>query len=409
MVRPACRLRKVQRSSRRAAANDEMTIMNSALPQELKDAGWKLGRKIINDDEEHPVFYVSNERLKQSTDQYKTVDEAIRAAVLLQLRSEGQKIAGQRAVTKRLKEMAERKQGGGGAPVKDELPEQLVDHKLIRIDGGTQPRAELDQTLIREYADEKKAGAKFPAVDLFFDGSTYWLAHGFHRFFSDRAAGFKKTFSRIHQGTQRDAILFSAGANFDHGKRRSDEDKRRAVLMLLADDEWKVRTDSWIAEQTHTAQPTVSKIRRELANHEASAGEPSSFRRKLEKAAGTRDLERFKSETTKRTTKTGRKIDTKAIGKKPAAASMAHIQSPANKVSANGHAVTLPEEAVIINMTIQPGKTPKRKLTIGARAGERKPLFRTDFTTADLEPTPCALREIYAALAKEAKSKAKAR
>jgi hypothetical protein len=41
---------------------------------------------------------------------------------------------------------------------------------------------------------------------------------------------------------ERDAILFSVSANGTHGQRRTNEDKRRAVLCLLNDPEWAADT-----------------------------------------------------------------------------------------------------------------------------------------------------------------------
>jgi hypothetical protein len=51
----------------------------------------------------------------------------------------------------------------------------------IRIDGGTQPRSVLNFDTIDDYAEAMKAGAKFPAVTVYYDGEIYWLGDGFHR------------------------------------------------------------------------------------------------------------------------------------------------------------------------------------------------------------------------------------
>jgi len=44
----------------------------------------------------------------------------------------------------------------------------------------------------------------------------------------------------VYQGTRREAVLYSVGANADHKPAlpRSREDKRRAVMTLLQDPEW---------------------------------------------------------------------------------------------------------------------------------------------------------------------------
>ncbi len=54
------------------------------------------------------------------------------------------------------------------------------------------------------------------------------------------------------------------GANADHGLRRTYADKRRAVEMLLQDEEWRTWSDRAIADQTKTTHPFVGKIRAEL-------------------------------------------------------------------------------------------------------------------------------------------------
>lgn len=42
----------------------------------------------------------------------------------------------------------------------------------------------------------------------------------------------------VRPGSQRDAILYSLGANAAHGRRRTNADKRRAVQRMLSDEEW---------------------------------------------------------------------------------------------------------------------------------------------------------------------------
>lgn len=131
----------------------------------------------------------------------------------------------------------------------------------IRLDGGTQPRASIHQDWIKEYAEDMVSGAKFPPVILFFDGTSHWLADGFHRTHAAEASGATSIEADVRQGTQRDAILFSVSANASHGQRRTNDDKRRAVLCLLNDPEWGGWSDNAIARKTGVSQPFVSGIR----------------------------------------------------------------------------------------------------------------------------------------------------
>jgi hypothetical protein len=69
----------------------------------------------------------------------------------------------------------------------------------------------------------------------------------------------------VRRGALRDAMLAAAGANITHGFRRSNADKRRAVLTLLRDEEWSAWSDAEIARRCGVSQPFVGKIRAELS------------------------------------------------------------------------------------------------------------------------------------------------
>ena len=133
----------------------------------------------------------------------------------------------------------------------------------IRTDGGTQPRAEIDQKTVAEYADELKSGAKLPPVVVFDDGATKWLADGFHRWHGHNKAGKKTVPSEIHSGTLRDAVLYSVGANATHGLRRTNADKRKAVETLLNDAEWSQRSANWIAKKCGVSDQFVLNLKGE--------------------------------------------------------------------------------------------------------------------------------------------------
>lgn len=133
----------------------------------------------------------------------------------------------------------------------------------IRTDGGTQARAKLDQATINRYAEDLRDGAEFPPIDVYFDGVDYWLANGFHRLHAHLLAELEEIYTTIHQGTQRDAILHSLGANADHGLPRSDDDKRRSVLRMLRDPEWNQWSNSEIARRCRVSESYVRKLKKE--------------------------------------------------------------------------------------------------------------------------------------------------
>ena len=134
----------------------------------------------------------------------------------------------------------------------------------IKVDGDLQVRDKINEDAVREYADVIRGGGKMPPVTVFFDGKSYHLADGWHRFFAHKQAAFPEIEAEIHDGTRRDAILFALSANDKHGLRRTNADKRRSVLVLLEDFEWSEWNNTKIAEVCGVSATFVDKIRKEM-------------------------------------------------------------------------------------------------------------------------------------------------
>jgi len=138
-----------------------------------------------------------------------------------------------------------------------------IDISKIRVDGGTQARAEIDESVVNEYASAMLENADFPEIVVVHDGIYFWIVDGFHRFFAHKKNGAKQIDADVNAGTKRDAILLSLSANAKHGLRRSNADKRKAVMTMLDDDEWRTESDNSIARFCAVTQPFVSKLRKE--------------------------------------------------------------------------------------------------------------------------------------------------
>ena len=138
----------------------------------------------------------------------------------------------------------------------------------ISIDGGTQQREKINLAVVEEYAEAMRCGAVFPSVSVFFDGAQYWLADGFHRFHARREAEIDDILCDVYEGTKRDALLFSAGANAMHGLRPTNADKIRSVMVLLNDAIWTKWTDRDIAKHCKVTHPFVAKLRKNKAANE---------------------------------------------------------------------------------------------------------------------------------------------
>ena len=136
----------------------------------------------------------------------------------------------------------------------------------IRRDGGTQPRAAIDLKHVLLLEEQMEDWFELWPITVFYDGESYWLADGYHRWHAHRNQGREEIACIINHGSRRDAILFSVGANADNKPAlpRSREDKRRAVLTLIQDPDWGQWSDRDIARQCKVTHPTVAKLRKEV-------------------------------------------------------------------------------------------------------------------------------------------------
>jgi hypothetical protein len=106
----------------------------------------------------------------------------------------------------------------------------------LYTEGGTQPRGRLDDDVVERYAEAMVAGlwdfrkSSAPIV-AFYDGMDHWLADGFHRLAGAKKARLDELEVDVRQGNQRDAILYSVGAN---AMRPSTVQRRQATRGVPA-------------------------------------------------------------------------------------------------------------------------------------------------------------------------------
>jgi hypothetical protein len=104
----------------------------------------------------------------------------------------------------------------------------------------------------------------------------------------------------VHAGTRRDAVLFAVRANQAHGLRRTNDDKRRAVMTLLNDEEWGKWSNREIARRCAVHPSLVDGMR--------GASLPVSGSEKPHRTYTTK----HGTEATMNTEKIGRKISAAA-------------------------------------------------------------------------------------------------
>ncbi len=74
--------------------------------------------------------------------------------------------------------------------------------EAIRLD--FQPPENLDPDTVQKFAEALRAGGKIPAVRVYSDGKSHWLADGFHRLEAARMIGLREIEAEVIQGTRAD-------------------------------------------------------------------------------------------------------------------------------------------------------------------------------------------------------------
>jgi ParB/Sulfiredoxin domain len=138
----------------------------------------------------------------------------------------------------------------------------------ITLDRQTQSRVAMHQHKVEEYAEELRAGrslfdSRHDPVQLYHDGTAYWIADGWHRIQAAILAHWASIPALVLTGSKEDAILAAAAANLTHGIQRTNRDKRRAVLMLLNHPRARTWGGRKIATHAGVTHPFVANVRKE--------------------------------------------------------------------------------------------------------------------------------------------------
>lgn len=168
----------------------------------------------------------------------------------------------------------------------------------IRIDGGTQAREALNQDVVKEYAEHMREGAEFPAITVFFDGSAYWLADGFHRYFAAKSNAYSDILADVKTGTLDEATLFAFGANGKRGLSMSAGDFRKIIYAMLRHPVWSKWTNAEIARHVGVSAMTVGRVKATMETPEEPAKKKYKDKDGVERQMDTSNLGK-KTKTTK--------------------------------------------------------------------------------------------------------------
>lgn len=131
----------------------------------------------------------------------------------------------------------------------------------IRIDGGTQPRQEINYDVVKDYAELMRDGVVFPPVTVFFDGAEYWLADGFHRYHGHKSNATATIEAEVINGSVDDAEEYSFTANGGRGNDLTKEDKKAIIRRMLLKERYAEWSQERIAKHVHVSAMFVSRVK----------------------------------------------------------------------------------------------------------------------------------------------------
>jgi len=139
---------------------------------------------------------------------------------------------------------------------------QDIPLEQVNLFGGTQTRLKTNDDAVESYADEMMRGTVFPPISVYFDGTTYWLADGFHRFLATKRNGTATISAEVQPGGRTEALRHALGANATNGVYRTNGDKRNAVEIAL--EEWPEQANPVLAELCKVSVELVRNCRQQM-------------------------------------------------------------------------------------------------------------------------------------------------
>ena len=138
--------------------------------------------------------------------------------------------------------------------------------KIEVIDRSIQTRYRLDNSTVDDYEEAMRRGDKFPPVTVMAErgASRYILVDGHHTIAAAERLGKKTILCTVKRGDKQAALHFALGANYAHGLRRTNADKRKSVMMAMNAAEYDGMTLREMGELCNVSRMLVSDIKQEF-------------------------------------------------------------------------------------------------------------------------------------------------
>lgn len=148
---------------------------------------------------------------------------------------------------------------------------QWIGIALIVADHEFQSRAAMSVSDQKEFSEamERSGVYEFPAIVVFeVKPGVFMLADGFHRHGAAKALmlkypEFQNIKCDVYQGTIEDVRVYSAGANQKFSIKRTMDDIKKAVWMLLDIDSWRTKSSKTIGTHVGCSTGSIRKWRTE--------------------------------------------------------------------------------------------------------------------------------------------------
>lgn len=162
-----------------------------------------------------------------------------------------------------------KKSGKGDGTV--EVVHQEIEIDQIVADKATQCRVQMDDNVVTDYAETIASGVGLPPITVMRDPSkaepTYYVVDGWHRLGAHRKAGLATIYAYVAEGSAIQALDLATRANSQHGLRRTNADKRRAVELAIQVDKQlkRERSNRQIAEDVGVHHSLVDDVQAEIS------------------------------------------------------------------------------------------------------------------------------------------------
>jgi hypothetical protein len=165
--------------------------------------------------------------------------------------------------------------------------------KDLLLDQKYPARSRMDPQVIKDYEGLISEGVEMPPIKVVSIQNQLYVVDGFHRVYAYRNQGRDRIEADVVDGNDRLALELAVSANQAHGLRRSNQDKTKAVEMVLDDLELMCESDRFIAKLCGVSPPFVGDIRTRLEKPKSS----SRYARKTHEKVESQEVKIFSPPT----------------------------------------------------------------------------------------------------------------